>query len=92
MLKWLDHNKPFTLEVDASQYALGVVLSQHNEKGELQPISYYSKTLIPAKCNYDVYDWELLALVCGLKNWRHLLLGAEHQIKVYTNHNGLTKY
>lgn len=49
VLKRPNHNKPFTLKVDASQYALGAVLLQHNEKGRLQPIGYYSKTLIPAK-------------------------------------------
>ena len=92
MLKRLDHDKPFTLECDASQYALGAVLSQRNDKGKLQPVGYYSKTLIPAERNYDVYDRELLALVRGLENWRHLLLGAQHQIEVFTDHNGLTKY
>ena len=58
-----DHAKPFTLEVDASQYALGAILSQKDEKGKMQPVGHYSKTLIPAERNYDVYDRELLALV-----------------------------
>ena len=87
-----DHNKPFFLEVDASQYALGTVLSQRNEQGKLQPVGYFSKTLIPAKHNYDVYNRELLALVCALENWRHLLLGAKHQVEVFMDHEGLTKY
>ena len=63
VLKRLDHDRPFTLECDASQYALGAVLSQRNDKEKLQPMGYYSKTLIPAERNYDVYDQELLALV-----------------------------
>ena len=92
VLKRPDHDKPFTLKCDASQYALGSVLSQHNNKGRLQPVGYYSKTLIPAEWNYDIYDRELLALVQGLENWRHPLLGAKHQIEVYMNHNGPTKY
>ena len=92
VLKRPNHNKPFTLECDASQYALGAVLSQCNDKGKLQPVGYYSKTLIPAERNYDIYDQELLALVRGLENWRHLLLGAKHQIEVFTDHDGLTKY
>ena len=28
----------------------------------------------------------------GLKHWRHLLLGAEHPVTVYTNHDNLIKY
>ena len=92
VLKRPNHDKPFTLKCDASQYALGAVLSQRNDKGKLQTMGYYSKTLIPAERNYDVYDRELLALVRGLENWRHLLLGAQHQIEVFTDHDGLTKY
>jgi hypothetical protein len=48
--------------------------------------------LIPAEHNYDVYDHKLLALVCVLEDWRHLLLGAKHQVEVFTDHEGLTKY
>ena len=92
VLRCPDHDKPFFLEVDASQYALGTVLSQRNERGKLQPVGYFSKTLIPAEHNYDVYDRELLALVRALENWRHLLLGAKHQVEVFTDHEGLTKY
>ena len=87
-----DHDQPFTLEVDASQYALGAVLSQWNDAGRLQPVGHFSKTLIPAERNYDVYDRELLALVQSLEHWRHLLMGTSHPIEVFTDHEGLTKY
>ena len=92
MLMCLDHDHPFILEVDASQYALGAVLSQQNDSEKLQPVGYFSKTLIPAEWNYDVYDHELLALVRSLEHWRHLLMGTSHPIEVFTNHEGLTKY
>ena len=36
-----DHDRPFTLEVDASQYVLGAVLSQQNDAGRLQPVGYF---------------------------------------------------
>ena len=55
-------------------------------------MGYFSKTLIPAEHNYNVYDHKLLALVHALENWRHLLLGAKHQVEVFTDHKGLTKY
>ena len=69
VLRRPDHNKPFTMEVDVSQYALGAILSQKDEQGKLRPVGYYSKTLIPAERNYDVYDRELLALVRALQHW-----------------------
>ena len=40
-----DHEWPFELEVDASQYALGAILYQRNDGGKLQAVGYYSQTL-----------------------------------------------
>ena len=87
-----DHNCPFTLEVNVSQYVLGVVLSQQNDASRLQLVGYFLKTLILAKQNYDIYNRELLALVRSLEHWRHLLMGTSHPIEVFTDHEGLTKY
>ena len=92
MLRRPDHEQPFELEVDASQYALGAILYQRNDGGKLQAVGYYSQTLNPAERNYDVYDRELLAVVRVLAHWRHLLLGAKHQVVVWTDHNNLTFY
>ena len=39
-----------------------------------------SKSLSPAKCNYAVYDKELLSVICGLEEWRHILEGTEHMV------------
>jgi hypothetical protein len=55
-------------------------------------VGYYSQTLNPAERNYDVYDQELLAVIRVLAHWRHLLLGAKHQVVVWTDHNNLTFY
>jgi hypothetical protein len=43
------------------------VLSQYNNKGVLHPIAFYSKKIILAKCNYKIYNKELLAIVYYLK-------------------------
>jgi hypothetical protein len=40
---------PFELEVDASGFAMGVVLLQKKEDGKKHPIAYYSKTLSAAE-------------------------------------------
>ena len=91
VLRQPDHNKSFTMEVDMFQFALGVILSQRDEQGKLCPMGYYLKTLIPAEGNYNIYDWELLALVQALQHWWHLLLGTEHLIEVFMDHDNLTK-
>jgi hypothetical protein len=65
----LNLTKPFELEVDASGFALGAVLTQQGDDGKKHPIAFYSTTLTEAEQNYDIWDLELLAVVKGLKNW-----------------------
>jgi hypothetical protein len=80
---------PFELEVDASGFAMGVVLLQKKEDGKKHPIAYYSKTLSAAERNYNVYDLELLAIVNALDHWRPYLAGSPHKIIIYSDHQNL---
>jgi RNase H-like domain found in reverse transcriptase len=63
-----NHTKPYTLEVDASQYASGAILYQPDTQDQLRLVGYYSKTFNQAKRNYDIHDRELLAMMKGLKH------------------------
>jgi hypothetical protein len=49
VLMLLDHEKPFTLITDASDYATGAILEQRDALGRSHPITYFSKSLQPAK-------------------------------------------
>jgi hypothetical protein len=40
-----DPSKPYVMETDASDYAVGGVLSQHNDAGELRPVAFFSRKL-----------------------------------------------
>jgi RNase H-like domain found in reverse transcriptase len=84
-----DHDRPFELKVNTLQFAIGAILFQCTPDRLPHPISYYSHALSTAECGYDVHNCELLAVVLGLKHWQHLLLGAKHPIKIYTNHKNL---
>jgi hypothetical protein len=59
--------KPPLVETDASDFALGAVLSQVQETKRLHPVAYHSKKFKPAEINYDVYDKEILAIVTAFK-------------------------
>ncbi|XP_077124620.1 uncharacterized protein LOC143781741 [Ranitomeya variabilis] len=84
-----DPTLPFIVEVDASDNALGAILSQRTgEKGLLHPCAFFSHRLTSAEKNYDVGDKELLAIV-AFKEWRHHLQGAAQQIIVLTDHRNL---
>ena len=61
-----DLQRPFEIQMDASDYAMGAVLTQHGK-----PICHHSETFNPAVVNYPTYDKELYALVQSVKNWKH---------------------
>lgn len=54
ILIYPDFNKEFTLTTDASNFALGVVLSHQNK-----PISFASRTLNAHEINYSTTEKEL---------------------------------
>jgi hypothetical protein len=71
-----------------SAFAVGTALQQDFNDGH-HPITYFSKSLLPAECNYDIYNQELLVIIYALKANRHLLLGTKYPILIHTDHNYL---
>jgi len=50
---------------------------------------YRSKTMSDAKCNYDIHDKELLAIVQAFHEWKRCTRGNPKPIRVLTNHKNL---
>ena len=82
--------KPFIIEADASDFAIGSILSQVGDDGKLHPIAFHSRKFEAAEINYEIHDKELLAIIDSFEQWRHLLEGSPHQIIVYNDHKNLT--
>jgi len=89
MLAVLDLDKKMRMEVDASDYATGGVLSMEGEDGRWWLVAYLLKLLNETEKNYEIYDKEMLAVIRGLENWRHLLEGAKFKFEVWTDHKNL---
>lgn len=81
----LDHGN-YILDTDASDVAIGAVLSQV-QNGTERVIAYGSRTLNKAEKNYCVTDKELLALRYFIEYYRQYLLG--RNFKVRTDHQAL---
>ena len=77
-----DPSKPFSIETNASDYAIGVVLYQGSH-----PIAFESKKLDVAQSQYSVQEKELFAVIHALKTWRHYLYG--NKFVVTTDHQSL---
>lgn len=86
-MQYPDFNKTFTVTTDASNYAIGAVLSQNNNNKDL-PIAYASRTLNEHEVNYSTTEKELLAIVWTVKYFRPYLYG--RKFKIITDHRPLT--
>jgi len=92
-------NKKFYLQVDASGFGMGAVLSQESDtttpslakrtKPALHPIAYYSATFTPTERNYDIYERELLAIMKSLTHRRPYLGWTKETFTILTDHANL---
>lgn len=80
ILTFPDFNEPFILDTDASDSAIGAVLSQ-NQGGAEKVIAYASRTLSKSERKYCVTKKELLAVVSFVKYFRHYLYGRKFLIR-----------
>ena len=71
-----DLDKKMRMEVDASNYATGGVLSMECEDNLWRSVAFLSKSLNETERNYEIHNKEMLVIIRGLEAWRHLLEGA----------------
>ncbi|MBW0547934.1 hypothetical protein O181_087649 [Austropuccinia psidii MF-1] len=88
ILAHFNPSPPTIVKTNASNYALGSVLSQVSDSGK-HPIAFDSCKLIPAELNYEIHDKELLGIVWALKCWRAFLLSLSSPFEVLTDHSSL---
>ena len=84
-----DIDKKMRMEVDASDYVMGDVLSMEGKDGLWRPVAFLSKSLNETERNYEIHDKEMLAIVRELEAWKHLLEGAQYKFKIWTDHKNL---
>ncbi|GBP12168.1 Retrovirus-related Pol polyprotein from transposon gypsy [Eumeta japonica] len=77
-------DKPFELTTDASNIAIGAVLSQTKK-----PIFFLSRTLSKTEENYSTNEKELLAIIWALQKLRNYIYGTT-DLTIYTDHQSLT--
>ena len=85
--------KPYVLEVDSSEFAVGGVLSQHNDLNELRPVAFFSRKLQgergKGQVGWSIREKETYAIVLVLQKFRSWVASSQVQILVLTDHESL---
>ena len=87
VLGYPDFSLPFVLHTDASEAAVGAVLSQCID-GHERVVSYWSRQLSKPERNYSTVEREALAVVYAIKEFYPYLYG--FSFRLVTDHNPLT--
>ena len=78
MLTLPDLQQPFEIEIDASNYAIGEVLTKQGH-----PVAYHSETLSDTVRKYPTYDKEMYSIMQACRQWKHYIFGKETIIHTY---------
>jgi len=84
-----DIDREMRVKADASDYAIGRVLSTKCEDGKWRPVAFISKLLNATEQNYEIHDKEMLAVIRCLEAWRHYLERAKLEFEIWTDHKNL---
>jgi hypothetical protein len=76
IMKTPNWSLPFEIMYDASDYVVGAILGQREDKLP-HAIYYASKTLLEAQVNYTTTEKELLTVVFALDKFCSYLLGSK---------------
>jgi hypothetical protein len=91
ILAHFDFIKQIYIESDSSNFVNVEILSQMRKNDELHSITFFSKNLVSTKCNYEIYDKELLIIIKCFEQWRLKLMSTKLDVsmKVLTDHKNL---
>ena len=84
-----DRIKQIILKIDFSNYVNAEVLSQYDDEEVLHFVIFYSRNMISIKCNYEIYNKELLIIIRCLKHWRSKFENIEKSIKIFIDYKNL---
>ena len=83
-----DPTKPYTIETDASDFAIGYALMQQGDDELMHPIAFDGRKLRGAELKYPTHEKELLAIKEALVKFRHYIEN-NYTTTILTDHESL---
>ena len=77
-----DLDKKMRMEVDMPDYTIRGVLFMECKDRKWRLAAFLSKSLNEIERNYEIHNKEMLVVIRGLENWRHLLEGVTNFIQL----------
>ncbi len=89
ILRHYNSDHKIVIEIDALNYVFEDILSQYDENEILHSVAYFSKKHNSVECNYEIYDKELMIIVCAFEKWWSELEDFIYSVEMITNHKNL---
>ena len=89
VLQYPDQDHKFCLETDASEFAIGGVISVKCDDSEFRPVAYMLHSMTPSEQNYPIYNKEMLAIIKATEAWCHYLEATPYAFEIHMDHNNL---
>ena len=70
MLTSFNLNLKIWIEIDVFDYVIATILSQRDANDVIRLVAFMFKKMFLAKCNYEIYDKELLIIMRAFEKWR----------------------
>ncbi len=82
-----DHK--IVIEINVLNYVFKDILFQYDENEIFHSVTYFSKKHNSVECNYEIYDKELMIIVCTFKKWWSELEDFIYSVEMIMNHKYL---
>ncbi len=92
VLRHFNVKRQTILKTDVFNYVKSDILSQYDDEKMLHSMTFYSKSMISAECNYHIYDKKLLIIIWCFEHWRLKLETIKLFIQMFMNHQALKTF
>ncbi len=77
------------IEINALNYVFKNIFFQYDENKILHSVAYFLKKHNSVKYNYEIYDKELMIIVCAFEKWWSELEDFIYSVEIIMNHKSL---